>query len=96
MIKNTAQGLLVEDFLGIGQGNPINGEFSVNVSLGYKIENGKIIGRVKDIMLAGNVFEALKDITAISREREWVSGSWAYFAGLMPYIQVGKLSVTAK
>jgi PmbA protein len=96
MIKNTSLGLLVDDFLGLGQGNPINGEFSVNVSLGYKIEQGRVVGRVKDVMLAGNVFQALKDITAISREREWVSGPWVYFAGLMPYIQVGRLSITAK
>jgi PmbA protein len=96
MIRNTAKGLLVHQFLGLGQGNPINGEFSVNVFLGYKIEKGKLVGRVKDVMLAGNAFEALKDITAISKEREWVSGPWAWFAGLMPYVQVGKLSVTAK
>jgi len=96
MIRNTSKGLLVHEFLGLGQGNPINGEFSVNLFLGYKIENGKLVGRVKDVMLAGNAFEALKDITAISKEREWVSGPWAWFAGLIPYIQVGKLSVTAK
>jgi PmbA protein len=94
MIKNTSLGLLVDSFL--GQWNPINGEFSVNVSLGYKIEKGKVVGRVKDVMLAGNAFEALKDITAISREQEWVSGPWAFFAGLMPYVRVGRLSVTAK
>ncbi len=96
MLRNITRGLLVNDFLGLGQGNPINGEFSVNVFLGYKIENGKLVGRVKDVMLAGNAFDAIKDITAISKEREWVSGPWAWFAGLMPYIQVGKLSVTAK
>jgi PmbA protein len=96
MIHNTARGLLVHQFLGLGQGNPINGEFSVNLFLGYKIENGKLVGRVKDVMLAGNAFDALKDIIAISKEREWVSGPWSYFSGLMPYIQVGKLSVTTK
>jgi len=96
MIRNTTKGLLVHDFLGLGQGNPINGEFSVNLFLGYKIEKGKLVGRVKDVMLAGNAFDALKDIIAISKEREWVSGPWAWFTGLMPYIQVGKLSVTAK
>jgi PmbA protein len=96
MIRNTARGLLVHDFLGLGQGNPINGEFSVNLFLGYKIENGKLVGRVKDVMLAGNAFDALKDIIAISKEREWVSGPQVWFTGLMPYIQVGKLSVTAK
>jgi PmbA protein len=96
MLADTKQGLLVHDFLGLGQGNPINGEFSVNVSLGYKIENGQIIGRVKDVMLAGNAFEALKNITAISKEREWAGGSWSWFSGLFPYIQIDKLSVIAK
>jgi PmbA protein len=93
MLGGIQKGLLVHDFLGLGQGNSINGEFSVNVFLGYKIENGQLVGRVKDVMLAGNAFDALKNITAISKEREWVSG---WFAGLMPYMQIGKLSVTAK
>ncbi len=96
MISSLPQGLLVHQFLGLGQGNPISGEFSVNVMLGYKIEAGKVVGRVKDVMLAGNAFEALKDITAISTERESVSGPYKWYNGLMPYIQVGKLSVTAK
>lgn len=96
MLRGIKQGLLVHEFLGLGQGNPINGEFSVNVFLGYKIEDGEIVGRVKDVMLAGNAFNALKDIAVISKEREWVSGSFGYFTGLVPYIQVGKLSVVAK
>lgn len=95
MVAGIQEGLMVHDFLGLGQGNPINGEFSVNVFLGYKIENGRITGRVKDVMLAGNAYSALKDIAAISREREWVSGSFAYYSGLFPYVQVGKLNVTA-
>jgi len=96
MVSNIQEGLMVHEFLGLGQGNPINGEFSVNVFLGYKIENGKIVGRVKDVMLAGNAYVALKDITAMSKEREWVSGPYAFFSGLFPYVQVGTLHVTAK
>lgn len=96
MIKGIDKGLLVHSYLGLGQGNPINGEFSVNVFLGYKIENGELAGRVKDVMLAGNAFEALKNIVAISQEREWVSGPFTFIDGLMPYVQVSKLSVTAK
>lgn len=96
MVKSVKEGLLVHEFLGLGQGNPINGEFSLNIFLGFKIQNGELVGRVKNVMLAGNAFDALKDITAISQEREWVSGPYTYYAGLMPYIQVGKLSVTAK
>ncbi|TES93232.1 MAG: TldD/PmbA family protein, partial [Anaerolineales bacterium] len=75
MVKNTREGLLVHDVLGLGQGNPISGEFSVNVQLGYKIENGEIIGRVKDVMLAGNTYEALKNTAAIGDKAEWAGGS---------------------
>jgi PmbA protein len=96
MLAGVENGLLAHSFLGMGQGNPINGEFSVNVYLGYKIEKGKVVGRVKDVMLAGNVFDALKDITAISEEREWIGGPRGWVAGLFPYVQIGKLSVTAK
>ena len=91
MVKNTRQGLLVHDVLGLGQGNPISGEFSVNVQLGYKIENGEIVGRVKDVMLAGNTYEALKNIAAIGDRAEWAGGSF-----LSPPIQIARLSVVAK
>ena len=96
MLKGIHQGLLVHEFLGLGQGNPINGDFSVNLFLGYKIEDGEIVGRVKDVMLAGNALHAIQDIAAISKEREWVSGDFAWLSGLYPYLQVNKLSVVAK
>jgi len=96
MMKSVRQGLLVHDYLGLGQGNPINGDFSVNLALGYKIENGEIVGRVKDVMLAGNAFQALKQIMAISQERQWLGGPFSWFSGLFPYIHVDKLSVVAK
>jgi PmbA protein len=93
MLHGVKHGLLVHDYLGLGQGNPINGEFSANIFLGYKVEDGEIVGRVKDVMLAGNAYTALKDIVAISQEREWVNG---WINGLFPYVQVGKLSAVAK
>ncbi|OEU46872.1 MAG: hypothetical protein BBJ60_10100 [Desulfobacterales bacterium S7086C20] len=88
MIKSTKEGLIVYDVLGLGQGNPISGEFSVNVQLGYKIENGIVVGRVKDVMLAGNTYEALRDIVAIGDKAEWAGGSL-----IVPPIQIGTLSV---
>ena len=91
MVKNTREGLLVHSVMGLGQGNPISGEFSVNVQLGYKIENGEIVGRVKDVMLAGNTYDAIRNITAIGDEAEWVYGSL-----LTPPVQIGSLSVVAK
>ena len=91
MVKNTKEGLIVHNVLGLGQGNPLSGEFSVNVQLGYKIEKGEIVGRVKDVMLAGNTYDAIKDIAAIGDKAEWAGGSV-----LTPAIQVAKLSVVAK
>jgi len=91
MVKNTKEGLLVYNVLGLGQGNPMSGEFSVNVELGYKIENGEVVGRVKDVMLAGNTYDALKNIVAIGDKAEWVGGSL-----LTPPVQIAKLSVVAK
>lgn len=91
MVKNTKMGLLVHSVMGLGQGNPISGEFSVNVQLGYKIENGEIIGRVKDVMLAGNTYDALKNIAAIGDKADWVGGSL-----LTPPIQISKLSVVTR
>ena len=91
IVKNTKEGLLVHNVLGLGQGNPISGEFSVNVQLGYKIEKGEIVGRVKDVMLAGNTYEALKKIAAVGDKAEWAGGSV-----LTPPIQIAELSVVAK
>jgi len=91
MVKNTGEGLLVHSVMGLGQGNPISGEFSVNVQLGYKIENGEIVGRVKDVMLAGNTYDALKNIAAIGDKAEWTGGSL-----LTPPVQIGRLSVVAR
>jgi PmbA protein len=94
MVKSIKEGLLVLDVMGLGQGNPISGEFSVNVQLGYKIEDGEVIGRVKDVMLAGNVYDALNDIVAIGDKAEWLSAFGGSY--LIPPIQIGSLSVVAR
>ena len=90
MVKGTREGLLVDGLMGLGQSNIMNGDFSVNVSLGYQIEHGELVGRVKDTMLAGNVYDALKRIEAIGSEAEWT----AFFCA--PPIKIGALSVVAK
>ena len=90
MIKSTPEGLLIESVMGMGQSNIRNGDFSVNVALGYKIENGEIVGRVKDTMVTGNIYEALKEIDTISSDAEWSGSTYA------PPIKLAGLSVVAK
>ena len=74
MIADIKEGLVIEILMGAEQGNILGGDFSGNVPLGFKIEKGKIAGRVKDTMVSGNVYKLLKDIAAIGSETRWVGG----------------------
>ncbi len=74
MVNDIKQGLVIEHLMGAGQGNILGGDFSGNVLLGYKVESGKIVGRVKDTMVSGNIYQLLKQITAIGSEPKWVGG----------------------
>jgi len=60
--------------MGATQGNILGGDFSGNVLLGYKVESGKIVGRVKNTMVSGNIYQIFKQITAIGSETKWVGG----------------------
>ena len=77
--------------MGAEQGNILGGDFSGNVLLGYKIESGKIVGRVKDTMVSGNIYQVLKQIAAIVSEPRWVDG----FINT-PHLYCSSLSVEAK
>ncbi|MFN3361068.1 MAG: TldD/PmbA family protein, partial [Pseudanabaenaceae cyanobacterium] len=68
LVRTIDCGLLVDQVLGGGAG--ISGDFSVNVDLGYRIEGGEIVGRVKDTMIAGNVYNALQNVV-LGNDREW-------------------------
>ncbi len=61
-------GILIKQLLGFGQSNLINGDFSCNVGLGFRIKDGKIVGRVKDTMVAGNFYELLADNVRLSSD----------------------------
>jgi PmbA protein len=91
MVADIKEGLLVEYLMGAEQGNVLSGDFSGNVLLGYKIESGRIVGRVKDTVVSGNVFKALKQVAAIGSDARWV-GSSLY----APSIYLPGLTVAAK
>jgi PmbA protein len=74
MVKDIKEGLIIEQLMGAEQGNILNGDFSGNVLLGYKIENGEITGRVKDTMVFGNVYQLLKEISALGNDSRWIGG----------------------
>ena len=92
MIADIKEGLLIEHVMGAGQGNILGGEFSGNVLLGYKIENGKIQGRIKNTMVYGNIYKLLGDhMAAIGSDGRWVGGSL-----YTPSLYCHEIAVSAK
>ena len=82
------QGVLVEQLLGAGQGNELGGDFRANLSLGFLIEDGEIVGRVKNTMISGNVYEALNNVEAIGSQPETVFGT-----RVMPWVRTRGVEV---
>jgi PmbA protein len=62
----------------------------VNVDLGYVVKQGQVIGRVKDTMVSGNVYTALKHLVEMGGDAEW-NGSCR-----TPSLIVEGLSVTGR
>ncbi len=91
LIENMKEGIIIDHLLGAGQSNTLAGEFNVGIELGFKVENGKIVGRVKNSMIAGNIFELLKNINEISKDKEWLYGSHHY-----PYFLLEGITVAGK
>jgi PmbA protein len=91
LLKEIKEGLIVYQLLGAGQNNPFNGDFQLGINLGYKVEKGEIVGRVKNVAMAGNVFELLRDnLLWLSEETE----RWGAFTSA--YICLGNVVVSSK
>jgi len=75
MVKDIKEGIIVDQVIGSGQGNVLMGEFSVNLDLAYKVENGKIKGRVKDVMISGNSYTMLNNVLALGSESRFIGST---------------------
>ncbi len=71
LLAGISDGLVVDDLIGVGQGNVIGGAFSHPVALAYRVTGGEIVGRVKDAAVAGNAYELLGRIAGLGRAVEW-------------------------
>lgn len=65
LIRSMDRGILVAGVLGAHSGNILNGDFSIGLAPAIYVEKGEIIGRVKDAMAAGNIYEILKKVVAL-------------------------------
>ncbi len=88
IIKNTKRGLIVGGFSG---GHPsVSGDFSGVAKNSFYIEDGEIKGAVNETMINGNLFDMLKNVEGISKERVKDGSS------VLPYLAVGSIVISGK
>ena len=65
MIREVDDGLIVYYLQGAHSSNPVSGEFSVVATPAWKIKNGEITHCSRGVMLSGNIFELIKNISVV-------------------------------
>lgn len=76
LLRDVRDGLLVDELIGVGQGNVIGGAFSHPVALAYRVERGAISGRVKDAAIAGNAYDLWKRVGGFGADARWTGARY--------------------
>jgi PmbA protein len=87
LVSEIKNGIIISRFS--GNVNPVNGDFSGVVKGGRLVKNGTVQHAVKEVMVAGNVFEALRRLNGVSKERKVIYDS------ILPYMRFDGISFTA-
>lgn len=91
LVSGLKKGIIIDRTMGAWAGNPYSGQVTGNIALGYLVENGVPVGRVKDAMYSVNVFEVLKSrLVALSRESKCLGNLF------LPYVLLSDVSISAK
>jgi PmbA protein len=90
MINEVEDGLIVYYLQGAHSSNPVSGEFSVVATPAWKIKDGKITHCSRGVMLAGNIFELLKNISVVGGNERQMGQL------ISPWIQVENVKVIAQ
>lgn len=90
LIKSMDRGIIIAEVLGAHSGNIPNGDFSIGLSPGLYVENGEIVGHIKDAMVAGNIYDVMKNVIGIE-DRVYPS-----FMGTFPSILFDNVNFAIK
>lgn len=90
LVRSMDRGIIVCGALGAHSGNVPNGDFSIGLSPGLYVEKGEIIGRIKDAMVAGNIYDVLKHVVGIENKLH------PAYTGYYPAILLDDVSVASK
>ena len=90
LVKSIDRGIIIEGALGAHSGNIPNGDLSIGANPALYVENGEILGQVKDVMVACNIYELFKNVIDIS------DTLYFSYSGMMPAILFDNVSVATK
>jgi PmbA protein len=90
MLSEVDDGLIIYYLQGAHSSNPVSGEFSVVATPAWKIKNGEIDHCSRGVMLAGNIFEVLKNVSLVSSNERQMGQL------ISPWIQVENVRVIGK
>lgn len=90
LVQSVDRGIIVAGALGAHSGNIPNGDFSIGVSPALYVEKGGITGHLKDVMVAGNIYDILKKVAGVENTLHPSSG------GNLPAVLFDNISVTVK
>ena len=90
LVSDLKDGLLVYYLSGAHSSNPASGEFSVVATLAWKIRNGEITHAIKGAMLAGSIFQLLRNVYGLANNTRKVGQLVA------PWVLVENVKVVGK
>ncbi len=90
LVNEVKDGLIVYYLQGAHSSNPASGEFSVVATPAWKIKNGRIAHATKGVMVAGNIFEVLKNVSALANNERKIGQLVA------PWVLVENVKVIGK
>ncbi len=95
ILEKANNGILITDLSGLHAGaSPISGDFSLQ-SAGFVIKDGKKAEYIKSFTVAGNFYDMLKNITALS-DKVVLPNPFGVTTFGSPYVLVENLSIAGK
>jgi len=80
VLEKMGDGYIVNSVMGAHTANPTSGDFSVTTSAVLKVENGEIVGALKQAGLSGNLAKSMNGAVALGNE---VRRQGSYSSGSM-------------
>mgnify|MGYP001175488899 CR=1 FL=1 len=90
LVRRMDRGVIVCGVLGAHSGNIPNGDFSVGICPGLYVEKGEIIGRIKNAMIAGNIYSVMKRVIDIEDRTH------AAYTGYYPAVLFDSMNVATE